>query len=156
MTTSTTHQADKHLRLTRALRFTAATGLVGGCAFVVDTVTIAVINNSFGTLDNLLFGVGLLALLVTLLALAAAISIRATGGNWVAWGVGTFLGALAVIGVLAQIMDTMGHHVFSPANKGLHGEWSFFTVGVCLLLIAGWANRSRSDEQRRDPRTTRS
>ncbi len=31
--------------------------------------------------------------------------------------------ALLVIGVLAQFMDTMGHQVFSPANKGLHGEW---------------------------------
>jgi hypothetical protein len=144
MTTSTAHDVPARRPSTRALHLTAVAGLVGGCAFVVDTTTIAVINDSFGTLDNLLFGVGLIALLVTLLALASAVSARATGANRAARGVGAFIGAFVVIGVLAQVMDTMGRHVFSSANKGLHGEWSFFTIGVCLLLIAGWANRNRS------------
>lgn len=118
-------------------------GLVGGGALIVDTVTIVVINDSFGFLDNLLLWVGLIGILVTLAALAVVLSARATGAKRVAMGVGVFVCALGVVGVLAQLMDTMGHHVFSPANKGLHGEWSFFTVGVCLLLIAGWANRAK-------------
>ena len=32
-----------------------------------------------------------------------------------------FLGVFVLIGIVAQLMDTMGHHVFSPANQGLHG-----------------------------------
>lgn len=119
-------------------------GLIGGGSLIVDTVTIVVVNDSFGVLDDLLFWVGLIGLLVTLVALAAALSARTTGVKRAALGVGAFVCAFVIIGVLAQLMDTVGHHVFSPANKGLHGEWSFFTVGVCLLLIAGWANRARA------------
>jgi hypothetical protein len=129
---------------TLALRLAAFAGLLGGCALVVDTVTIAVINDSFGMLDSLLFWVGLIGLLVTLFALATALSAHASGARRLARGLGVFLAGILAIGVLAQVMDTMGHHVFSPSNQGLHGEWSFFTVGVCLLLIAGWSNRAGS------------
>jgi hypothetical protein len=144
MTTSTAHDADTRRPSTQALRLTTYAGFLGGCAFVVDTVTIVVVNRSFGVLDNVLFVLGLLGLLGTLVALATALSAPAHGAARLARGVGAFLAALVVIGVLAQVMDTMGHHVFSASNKGLHGEWSFFTVGVCLLLIAGWANRARA------------
>lgn len=143
MTTSTAHAADTRHPSTRALQVSTFAGLAGGCALVVDTVTIAVVNDSFGVLDNLLFWVGLLGLLMTLVALATALSGHVTGAARLARGVAVFLGALVVIGTLAQIMDTLGQHVFSPSNKGLHGEWSFFTIGVCLLLIAGWSNRAR-------------
>lgn len=144
MTTSTAHDAHISPLSGPAIRLTALAGLVGGSALVVDTVTIVVLNDSFGVLDDVLFWVGLSGLLVALVALATALSARTTGAKRAASSVGAFVGAFVVIGALAQLMDTMGHHVFSPANKGLHGEWSFFTVGVCLLLIAGWANRTRA------------
>ena len=143
MTTSTAHDAH-HPPLPGALRLTTLAGLVGGSALLVDTVTIAVVNDSFGLLDAILFWVGLIGLFVTLVALATALSARRSGARRVASGVGAFVGAFVVIGTLAELMDTMGHQVFSPANKGLHEEWTFFTVGVCLLLIAGWANRTKA------------
>lgn len=143
MTTSTAHDAHRP-PLPGALRLTTLAGLVGGSALLVDTVTIAVVNDSFGLLDAILFWVGLIGLFVTLVALATALSARTSGARRVASGVGAFVGAFVVIGTLAELMDTMGHQVFSPANKGLHEEWTFFTVGVCLLLIAGWAHRTKA------------
>lgn len=143
MTTSTAHDAHISPFSGPALRLTTLAGLVAGSALVVHTVTIAVVNGSFGVLDAVLFFVGLIGLFVTLGALATALSAPTTGAKRVALGVGAFVGAFVVIGTLAELMDAMGKSVFSPANKGLHEEWTFFTVGVCLLLIAGWANRTR-------------
>jgi hypothetical protein len=124
-----------------SLRITAIGGLVGGCALLVDTITITVINRSFGALDDALFFLGLAGLLVCTTALAVALSARAHGPARVGLGLLVLVATLAVVFGLATVMDTIGHHVFSSANIGLHGEWSFFTVGVCLMAIAGWAGR---------------
>jgi hypothetical protein len=119
-------------------RVTYVAGVVGGAAFVVDTVTITVINSSFGVLDNAMFLVGIGGLAVTAVSLAVCLSGRATGVARIGLGVATFVALAVVLGVAGQLMDTMGHHVFSDANVGLHGEWSFFTIGLCLLGIAAW------------------
>lgn len=143
MTTSTMH--DTHTSPpSGALRLTTLAGFVGGSALVVDTVTITVVNGSFGVLDDVLFYVGLIGLFTTLVALATALTARTTCAKRVALGVVAFVGVFVVIGTLAQLMDAMGKSVFSAENTGLHEEWAFFTVGVCLLLIAGWANRTRA------------
>ena len=143
MTTATAHDAHVAPRA-GALRLTTLAGLLAGSALIVDTVTIAVVNRSFGVLDEVLFFVGLIGIFVTLGGLATALSARATGARRVAIGGGAFVGAFVIIATIGELMDTMGKSVFSPANKGLHEEWFFFTVGVCLLLIAGWANRTKA------------
>ena len=68
-----------------------------------------------------------------------------TAGGVTGWGESICL-LDAIPAVLDRIVMpvAMGKQVFSPANVGLHEEWTFFTVGVCLLLIAGWANRARA------------
>lgn len=144
---TTSEMQETHLnRSSGALRLTAVASLVGGAALVVDTVTITVLNDHFGVLDDVLFFVGLIGLFITLFALATAASARSAGMKRVALGVGVFIGVFVVMGILAELMDEMGKRMFSPANIGLHEEWTFFTVGVCLLLIAGWANRARVRE----------
>jgi hypothetical protein len=124
-------------------RITHIAGLVGGAAFVVDTVTITAINSSFGVLDDAMLFVGLGGLAITAVSLAVYVSGRATGAARIGLGTVTFVGLMVVLGVVAQLMDSMGRHVFSDANIGLHGEWSFFTIGLCLLGIAVWT-RHRS------------
>lgn len=143
MTTSQMHDTDIRPS-SGALRLTTLAGLVGGTALVVDTVTIVIVNGTFGVLDDVLFFIGLIGLFTALVALATALCARTTGAKRVALGAGVFVGTFVVIGALAEVMDAMGKQVFSPANVGLHEEWTFFTVGVCLLLIAGWANRARA------------
>ena len=115
--------------------------MLGGAALVLVTVTITVINSSFGVLDNLLFFGGLAGLVVTLVALAVHLSARASGAARLGRGVLAFIGILIVLAALSQLMDTMGRHIFSATNVGLHGELGVFTVGVALLTIATWARR---------------
>ena len=123
------------------LRITALSGLVGGCALLIDTITITVINSSFGVLDDALFLLGITAMLVCVVSFAVVVSASRHGAARSGFGLLAFVATLGVVFGLAQLMDTMGHHVFSKTNIGLHGEWSFFTVGVCLLAIAAWAGR---------------
>jgi hypothetical protein len=129
------------VRTPTSARVTCIAGIVGGAAFVVDTVTITAINSSFGLLDNAVFFLGLAGLAVTTVSMAVYVSGRANGVRRIGLGVLTFVALAVVLGVLGQLMDTMGRHVFSDANIGLHGEWSFFTIGLCLLGIAAWARR---------------
>jgi hypothetical protein len=125
-------------------RVTCIASLVGGAAFVVDTVTITAINSSFGRLDNAVFFVGLGGLAVTAVAMAVYVSGRAKGARRAGLGVLTFVALLVVLGVVGQLMDAIGRHVFSDANVGLHSEWSFFTIGLCLLGIAAWTRHRTS------------
>ncbi len=131
---------------------TCVAGLVGGAALVVDTVTITAINSSFGRLDNAVFFVGLGGLAVTAVALSVYVSARAKGARRVGLGVLTFIASVVVLGVVGQLMDTMARHVFSEANVGLHSEWSFFTIGLCLLGIAAWTWHRTSPPVRRSGR----
>lgn len=119
----------------------ALAAVLGGVALVVDTVTITVVNSSFGVLDDVFFYTGLGAFLVTLAALAAHFSRRVSGVRRIAVGALVFLALLICSAAFSLLMDAMGQHVFSDANVGLHGEWSFFSVGVVLLLFAGWSFR---------------
>ena len=128
--------------VTRALPIVA---LIAGGALVVDTVTIAVINRSFDPLDSILFLTGFVAMILTVALLSVELSASRRGGRRVAMAAGIFLLAAAVLGVVSLAFDEMGRHVFSASNKGLHGEWSFFSIGICLLLTAAWAaHRPRS------------
>jgi uncharacterized membrane protein len=124
-----------------ALRATGLLGLVGGAAWVTDTVTIAALNRSFDPLDSILFFVGFGCVVLTVVALAAQLSTGRTGLARIWPAVGAFLVTATVLGVISFTADTLGRHLFSPANIGLHGEWSCFSIGLCLLAIAGWAHR---------------
>ncbi len=146
MTTHTTAQgATTGSSHHTALRATELLGLVGGAAWVIDTVTIAVLNRAFDPLDSVLFFAGLACVLGTVLALAVHLSVGRTGPARVAVAAGAFLATAAVLGAISFGADTLARHVFSPANIGLHGEWSCFATGLCLLVIAAWAgHRPRS------------
>lgn len=146
MTTHTTAQhATTGTPHHTALRATGLLGLVGGAAWIIDTVTIAVINRPFDPLDSVLFFAGLACLLGTVLALAVHLSAGRTGAARVAVAVGAFLATGAVLGALSFSADFLARHIFSPANIGLHDEWSCFTIGLCLLVIAAWAgHKARS------------
>ena len=123
----------------RSLRATSALALVSGAALVTDTVTIAVINRSFDPLDSILFFTGFAGMLLTAAALATYLSQDRAGLTRLACAVGLYLAIAATLGALSFVFDQMGRHVFSPTNRGLHGEWSFFSIGVTLLLIGAWA-----------------
>jgi hypothetical protein len=131
-----TDAATTTIHRSRARRVTAAAALVSGLAFLTDTVTITVINRSFGTPDDALFLSGLAALAVALIALSIDLSARTAGIRRAGLAIVVFVAVFSVIGGLAKLMDTLGRHIFSTDNVGLHGEWSFFTVGLVMVAIA--------------------
>jgi hypothetical protein len=136
----TTIASLAHPSVDDGLRATRWLGLVSGGALVIDTVTIAVINGSFNPLDSVLFLVGFAGMWLTAGAVAVTTSANHQGAARIARGIGAFLATAVVLGVISVAFDQMGRHVFSPANKGLHGEWSFFSIGVALLTLAVWAD----------------
>lgn len=128
-----------------SLRVATIAALVGGAALILDTVTITVINSNFGPIDDVLFFVGLAGLAATLVALSVHLSARATGAARIGLGGLVFIAIFIVLGGLSYVADLFGRHAFSDANIGLHGEWSFFSIGVALLVIAVWLRlRSRA------------
>ncbi len=128
-------------RSRRAVRALPVVSLVAGCALVVDTVTITVINRQFDPLDSILFLGGFIGWILTCALLAVDLSRAHRGAARVALAVGYFVLTGAVFGVISFTFDEMGRHTFSTSNRGLHGEWSFFSIGICLLLIATWSAR---------------
>jgi hypothetical protein len=131
----TTTSATKPTRWT-TLRTAQLLALVGGVLLIVDTVTIAIINGGFDPIDSVLFLAGLTCMLGTAVALAVLFSATRRGLTRVLLGVGVFMVFALVLGAIASAFDTFGRHLFSASNKGLHGEWSFFSIGVCLTLLA--------------------
>jgi uncharacterized membrane protein len=125
----------------RMLRVTITLALASGAAFIVDTVTIAVINRTFDPLDSVLFLVGFAGMLATTGALSVYLSRNRRGFQRVAVAAGIFLAVAAVLGLVSYAFDQFGRHVFAAGNKGLHGEWSFFSIGIALLLISAWTAR---------------
>ena len=130
--------ARTHTTSDRALRVTTMLALVSGSALIVDTVTIAVINRSFDPLDSVLFLVGFIGLLLTTGVLSAYFSRNHQGLRRVAVAAGTYLGIAVALGAISFAFDQFGRHAFAASNKGLHGEWSFFSIGIALLLISAW------------------
>jgi asparagine N-glycosylation enzyme membrane subunit Stt3 len=137
---STTHPNSTTHPVT-ALRVTGVLALLSGSALVVDTVTIAVVNRSFDPLDTVLFLVGFVGMLLTAVALAVHAGARRTGVARLGVGLAVLVATVAALGAVAAVFDTVGRHLFPPSNIGLHGEWSFFSIGVCLLAIAAWTRR---------------
>ena len=135
----TAHDAATPLTHDTALRATALLGLVGGAAWVIDTVTIAVLNRAFDPLDSVLFFLGAACLVLTLVALAVHVSAGRTGAARLRVALAAFFATTAVLATISLTADIMGRRVFSPANVGLHDEWSCFSIGLCLLAISWWA-----------------
>ena len=81
-----TATADTTLHTTSA-RVAVIAAVVGGAALVIDTVTITVVNSSFGVLDDVFFYAGLAALVVTLISLAVHLSGGAHGARRAWWGI---------------------------------------------------------------------
>jgi hypothetical protein len=106
-------------------------------------VTTAVINRHFDPLDSILFLVGFAGLWLTAIALAVHLSSARRGLARVLTALGAFLATAVVLGAVGTALDQVGRHVFSRSNIGLHGEWSFFSIGICLLLTAAWALRGQ-------------
>lgn len=127
-----------------ALRATGVLALVGGAAWIIDTVTIAVLNRPFDPLDSIFFFIGFSCLVFAIVALAAHLSASRTGRARGALAVAVFLATAVAIGAISFAADTLGRRIFSPENIGLHDEWSCFTAGLCLLAIATWALRQGS------------
>jgi hypothetical protein len=125
----------------RSLHVTKWLAWLSGAALVADTVTIAIINRSFDPLDSVLFLTGFVGMLLTAAALSVTLSAGRRGLPRVALAAAIFLATAVVLGLISLAFDQMGRHLFSPANKGLHGEWSFFSIGVALLALGAWADR---------------
>ena len=134
--TATTHSASD-----RTLRVASTLALVSGSALIVDTVTIAVINRSFDPLDSVLFLTGFVGMLVTTGAFAVYLSRHRRGLQRVAFASISYLAIAAALGLISFAFDQFGRHVFAASNKGLHGEWSFFSIGIALGLIGVWTSR---------------
>jgi hypothetical protein len=133
--------AGTHTTADRALRVTTLLALVSGSALIVDTVTIAVINRSFDPLDSILFLVGFVGMLLTTGALSVYVSRNRRGLRRVAYAAGIYLVVAGALGAISFAFDQFGRHAFAASNKGLHGEWSFFSIGIALLLISAWTAR---------------
>jgi hypothetical protein len=137
--TSTRTQSSATTSTPLTLRITRLLALLSGGALVVDTVTIAVINRHFDPLDSILFLAGFVGLWGTAIALAAYLSAGRSGSRRVLVAVAAFVAIVAVLGAISVVFDQLGRRLFSASNIGLHGEWSFFSIGVCLLVLAAWA-----------------
>jgi hypothetical protein len=133
--------AGTHSAADRALRATTMLALVSGSALIVDTVTIAEINRSFDPLDSVLFLGGFIGMLLTTGALSVYVSRNRRGLPRIAFAVGSYLVVAVVLGAISFAFDQFGRHAFAASNKGLHGEWSFFSIGIALLLISAWTAR---------------
>lgn len=118
---------------------TAVTAALSGAALVLDTVTITVLNRAFDPLDSALFLCGLAGMLLATGSLAMHLSRHRSGGPRAVTAVTAYLACLAVLGAVSAGFDAFGRHTFSPSNRGLHGEWSFFSIGLALLALSGWA-----------------
>ena len=79
------------------LRAVALLSLVGGASWVVDTVTIAVLNRSFDPLDSVLFFLGAACLVLTLVALAVHVSAGRTGAARLRVALAAFFATTAVL-----------------------------------------------------------
>jgi DMSO/TMAO reductase YedYZ heme-binding membrane subunit len=150
-TNQVTAHEPTHTTPLSALRVCGLLALMGGAAWIIDTVTIAVLNRAFDPLDSVLFLTGLACLLLTLVSLATHLSAGHAGPARVGRATGAFLLTAVTLGGVSFVADTLGRHFFSPANIGLHGEWSCFITGVCLLCIAAWTRL----QARRRPRRAR-
>ncbi|WP_375502861.1 hypothetical protein [uncultured Jatrophihabitans sp.] len=139
---TTTTASATPIRDDRALRTTGALALLSGGALVVDTVTTAAINRHFDPLDSILFLTGFAGLWLTAIALAVVLSSARQGSARVLAALGIFLATGLILAAVSAAFDQLGRHLFSRSNIGLHGEWSFFSIGVCMLFIAAWAIRS--------------
>lgn len=115
-----THTIPEHTAGTAA-RVAIVACTVGGVAFIIDTVTITVINSNFGTADDVLFFAGLIAFAVALGALALHLSSPSRGARRMVRTVATFLALLIGLGTFSLLMDAFGRRAFSEANIGLHG-----------------------------------
>ena len=113
---------------------------VAGLAFVVDTVTIAVLDRSFDPLDSILFFCGLLAMVVGVAAAGLVLS-AGRRPRWL-WAVGIVVVVGAVLGVVSGVGDYVARSTYTGDNLGLRTEWSFFLIGLQLLVLgAGVARR---------------
>ena len=135
----TAYDADTSTSHNLPLRFVALLALVGGTAWTIDTVSIAVLNRAFDPLDSFLFFTGLACLVLTAVALAVHVSAGRTGPNRIRHAAGAFLATVVALGAIALAADAIGRRLFAPTNIGLHDEWSCFSAGVCLLAISAWA-----------------
>jgi hypothetical protein len=142
MTTTTTVAATE-TRPDRALRCTGILAALSGGALVVDTVTTTVLNRHFDPLDSILFLAGFAGLWLTAVALAVHLSSGRRGGARAIVAVAAFVATAVILGAVGAGFDQLGRHLFSRSNIGLHGEWSFFSIGVGLLIIAAWAVHRR-------------
>lgn len=119
----------------------AVFGAVSGVALVLDIAIITLTNSHIEPLDSILFFIGLGAMLVTLVALAVHVGSGPEGRTRVGSSVIAFVAILVVGGTISFVSDAVGRRVFPPSNIGLHGEWSFFSLAVCLLALSVWATR---------------
>jgi hypothetical protein len=105
-----------------------------GLLLVADTLVITVLDRSFDPLDSVLFLSGLLAMLVGLVAAGLAVA-EGRRPRW-AWALGAFVGLSAVLGLVSDLGDRLARATYTGSNLGLRTEWSFFLVGVQLLVLA--------------------
>jgi hypothetical protein len=131
--TLTAPVTSSRTRLLTSRVASAACG-VAGVLLVSDTVVITVLDRSFDPIDSVLFLGGLVVMLVGLVATAVAL----TAGRRPRWGraLGALVLLVAVLGVVSDLGDRLARAVYTGSNLGLRTEWSFFLVGVQLLVLA--------------------
>lgn len=128
------------------LRAIVVLGAIAGVALVVDIAIITITNSHIEPLDSILFAIGLGAMILTLVALSVHLGTGRAGAARVGYTVVAFITVALVGGAISFLFDFAGRRLFSPANIGLHGEWSFFSVALCLLALSVWASRRLGTE----------
>jgi hypothetical protein len=140
MTSTLTEPAARAGSRTPTIAFAAC--LVSGTALLLDTVAIAVLNRSFGALDNVLFLTGFVAMIV---GIAVAAFVLTLGRRpRMLWALGVFVIVAGLFGAVGGLGDHVARATYHGGNIALRGEWSFFLIGLQMLGLAALVRGRRS------------
>jgi hypothetical protein len=134
------------MNATRPLdRLATLAALLGGAAWVTDTLIITARNDSFGLADSALFLFGMGAIVLASGLVAAMAARRSTGARRVLPAIAVFAGIVLGLTILSIAADGLSHSLYAGGNRGLHKECGIFAMGVAAIAAAGWLeSRSRS------------
>ena len=114
-------------------RVVAAIAFAAGALLLVDVVVITVLDDSFGTFDNLLWS-GFVLLAPVALLLAPVVLTRGMRRRWLAVPL-VFVLLLAVMGALGALADAAVREWYDGENRGVTWEAANYVFAVLLLCL---------------------
>lgn len=127
-------------RTSAATRLPARLAAAGGVAWAVDVAVITANDGAFGIADNVLFLLGLAALVAAVIAAGLRVG-RARGP---VAGVGVVVVLLLAATAVSAGAEALSHAVYHGGNAGLHGEAGIAAIAVAALACATLAAGPRA------------